>query len=129
LGDDDSMLKYSTYRSIYENVPVVTEQSSKNWGIYLKSKIASIPLNKLLFTLLIVAIFWTGAYSVFAGGTEKPTGEKQVIVQYGDSLWRIASLHKPADMDTRVYLDSIRRMNGLKGPDIQAGEVLSLPVW
>lgn len=123
------MLKYSTYRSIYENVPVVTEQSSKNSGIYLKSKIASIPLNKLLFTLLIVAIFWTGAYSVFAGGTEKPTGEKQVIVQYGDSLWRIASLHKPADMDTRVYLDSIRRMNGLKGPDIQAGEVLSLPVW
>ncbi|SEM08588.1 LysM domain-containing protein [Paenibacillus sp. cl141a] len=123
------MLKYSTYRSIYENVPVVTEQSSKNWGIYLKSKIASIPLNKLLFTLLIVAIFWTGAYSVFAGGTERPTGEKQVIVQYGDSLWRIASLHKPADMDTRVYLDSIRRMNGLKGPDIQAGEVLSLPVW
>ncbi|EGG31057.1 MULTISPECIES: LysM peptidoglycan-binding domain-containing protein [Paenibacillus] len=123
------MLKYSTYRSIYENVPVVTEQSSKTWGIYLKSKIASIPLNKLLFTLLIVAIFWTGAYSVFAGGTEKPTGEKQVIVQYGDSLWRIASLHKPADMDTRVYLDSIRRMNGLKGPDIQAGEVLSLPVW
>lgn len=123
------MLKYSTYRSIYENVPVVTEQSSKTWGIYLKSKIASIPLNKLLFTLLIVAIFWTGAYSVFAGGTEKPTGEKQVIVQYGDSLWRIASLHKPADMDTRVYLDSIRRMNGMKGPDIQAGEVLSLPVW
>ncbi|AYB45019.1 LysM peptidoglycan-binding domain-containing protein [Paenibacillus lautus] len=123
------MLKYSTYRSIYENVPVVTEQSSKTWGIYLKSKMASIPLNKLLFTLLIVAIFWTGAYSVFAGGTEKPTGEKQVIVQYGDSLWRIASLHKPADMDTRVYLDSIRRMNGLKGPDIQAGEVLSLPVW
>ncbi|MBY0162348.1 LysM peptidoglycan-binding domain-containing protein [Cytobacillus firmus] len=123
------MLKYSTYRSIYENVPVVTEQSSKSWGIYLKSKMASIPLNKLLFTLLIVAIFWTGAYSVFAGGTEKPTGEKQVIVQYGDSLWRIASLHKPADMDTRVYLDSIRRMNGLKGPDIQAGEVLSLPVW
>ncbi|MFB4322569.1 LysM peptidoglycan-binding domain-containing protein [Priestia sp. BR_2] len=123
------MLKYSTYRSIYENVPVVTEQSSKTLGIYLKSKIASIPLNKLLFTLLIVAIFWTGAYSVFAGGTEKPTGEKQVIVQYGDSLWRIASLHKPADMDTRVYLDSIRRMNGLKGPDIQAGEVLSLPVW
>lgn len=129
MGDDDSMLKYSTYRSIYENVPVVTEQSSKTLGIYLKSKIASIPLNKLLFTLLIVAIFWTGAYSVFAGGTEKPTGEKQVIVQYGDSLWRIASLHKPADMDTRVYLDSIRRMNGLKGPDIQAGEVLSLPVW
>ncbi|MFB4327424.1 LysM peptidoglycan-binding domain-containing protein [Paenibacillus sp. CR_12] len=123
------MLKYSTYRSIYENVPVVTEQTSKTWGIYLKSKIASIPLNKLLFTLLIVAIFWTGAYSVFAGGTEKPTGEKQVIVQYGDSLWRIASLHKPADMDTRVYLDSIRRMNGLKGPNIQAGEVLSLPVW
>ncbi|MEF7438130.1 LysM peptidoglycan-binding domain-containing protein [Paenibacillus lautus] len=123
------MLKYSTYRSIYENVPVVTEQSSKTWGIYLKSKMASIPLNKLLFTLLFVAIFWTGAYSVFAGGTEKPTGEKQVIVQYGDSLWRIASLHKPADMDTRVYLDSIRRMNGLKGPDIQAGEVLSLPVW
>jgi hypothetical protein len=128
LGDDDSMLKYSTYRSIYENVPVQTK-TSETWIDQLKSRMASIPFIKLLFVLLIVASCWTGAFSVFAGGMDKPTGEKQVIVQYGDSLWRIASLHKPADMDTRVYLDSIRRMNGLKGPDIQAGEVLSLPVW
>lgn len=123
------MLKYSTYRSIYENVPVRTEKSSVTWVYQLKSRMTSIPLIKLLFILLIVASFWTGAYSVFAWGMEKPTGEKLVIVQSGDSLWRIASLHKPADMDTRVYIDSIRRTNGLKGPDIQAGEVLSLPVW
>lgn len=123
------MLKYSTYRSIYENVPVRTEKSSVTWVYQLKSRMTSIPLIKLLFILLIVASFWTGAYSVFARGMEKPTGEKLVIVQSGDSLWRIASLHKPADMDTRVYIDSIRRTNGLKGPDIQAGEVLSLPVW
>ena len=77
------MLKYSTYRSIYENVPVVTEQSSKTWGIYLKSKMASIPLNKLLFTLLIVAIFWTGAYSVLPGNGEADWREA------GDrAIWR-----------------------------------------
>ncbi len=86
------MLKYSTYRSIYENVPVRTEKSSVTWVYQLKTRMTSIPLIKLLFILLIVASFWTGAYSVFAGGMEKPTGEKLVIVQSGDSLWRIGSL-------------------------------------
>ena len=103
-------------------------KSPETWIHQLKSRIESIPFIKLLFILLIVASFGQG-HTLFLLGMDKPTGEKQVIVQYGDSLWRIASLHKPADMDTRVYLDSIRRMNGLKGPDIQAGEVLSLPVW
>lgn len=123
------MLRYSTYRSIYENAPVLTEKPTRTAIQSLKSAINSIPLFRLVMILFIAASFWTGAFSVFAGGMDKPKGEKQVIVQYGDSLWRIASLHKPEEMDTRVYMDSIRRMNGLRGPDIQAGEVLSLPIW
>lgn len=123
------MLKYSTYRSIYENMPTEKDSGSEAWIHQIKSKIVSLPLTKLLIILLIVVFGWTGAYSVFAGGTEEPTGEKQVIVQSGDSLWKIASVHKPENVDIRVYIDTIRRNNGLKGPDIQAGDVLSLPVW
>ncbi|MFF3922384.1 LysM peptidoglycan-binding domain-containing protein [Paenibacillus lactis] len=123
------MLKYSTYRSIYENIPTETDSGSEAWIHQIKSKIVSLPLTKLLIILLIVVFGWTGAYSVFARGTEEPTGEKLVIVQSGDSLWKIASVHKPENVDIRVYIDTIRRNNGLKGPDIQAGDVLSLPVW
>lgn len=123
------MLKYSTYRSIYENAPVLTEKPARTVMQSMKSAIHKTPFFRLLLILLIAASFWTGAFSVFAGGTDKPTGEKQVIVQYGDSLWRIASLHKPEGMDTRVYMDHLRRINGLRGPGIQAGDVLSLPVW
>ncbi|GAB6930149.1 hypothetical protein JCM10914A_41320 [Paenibacillus sp. JCM 10914] len=122
------MLRYSTYQSIYDNdqaSPHDCNMKDNHIGTILKS----FPFVKLMFVLLIAAFCFKGAFSVFAGGLDEPTDTKLVIVQAGDSLWQIASLHKPADMDTRVYLDSIRRANAIKGPDIQAGEVLSLPVW
>ncbi|MFD1270344.1 LysM peptidoglycan-binding domain-containing protein [Paenibacillus motobuensis] len=45
----------------------------------------------------------------------------------GDTLWEIASEHKPQGKDIRKYIDSIKRVNGKHVSSIQAGEVLVLP--
>lgn len=122
------MLRYTTYRSIYEGQ--FQEEPHNQTNLWDRTaELIKTRGGKLLIVMLILVSGWTGAFSVFAGGVEKPTAEKTVIVQPGDSLWSIAAAHKPEKMDTRAYISSIREVNGLKGPDIQAGDVLSLPLW
>lgn len=122
------MLRYSTYRSIYEEqAPEETAREvslSNSFSNLVKTRI-----GKLAVVLTIFLMGWTGAFSVFAGGTDKPKSEKLVIVQSGDSLWSIASAHKPKNIDTRSFIATISENNNLNGPDIQAGDVLSLPEW
>lgn len=123
------MLRYTTYRSIYEGqFQEETHSQASLWNRTVEL-IKSRGVGKLMLILLIVVLGCTGAFSVFAGGLEKPTAEKNIIVQPGDSLWSIAAAHKPKKMDTRVYISSIREVNELNGPEIQAGDVLSLPLW
>lgn len=122
------MLRFTTYRSIYEGQ--VQEQVHSQNNLWVRTvEFMKTRLGKFLIVALIFVLGWTGAFSVFAGELEKPIASKNVIVQYGDSLWSIAAAHKPGKMDTRAYISSIREVNGLKGPDIQAGDVLSLPLW
>lgn len=122
------MLRYSTYRSIYEGQ--IQEESHSQSSIWNRTiELIKALAGKWMIILMIVVIGCTGAFSVFAGELEQPKAEKNVIVQSGDSLWSIAAAHKPKKMDTRVYISSIREFNELKGLDIQAGDVLSLPLW
>ena len=58
------------------------------------------------------------------GGTAQT--DATVVVQPGDTIWSIAAERYPAD-DTRARVDDIERLNGLKGPLIEAGETLRLP--
>lgn len=123
------MLRYSTYRSIYDNMPAQQESKVERMAKRMKQRLLAVPTIKIVLLLFIVVSGWTGAYTVFAGAPDKPAEEIEFIVQPGDSLWSIASAYKPKNTDTRVYLEHIRRFNGLRGTDIQAGEVLRLPVW
>ncbi|MEK3735415.1 LysM peptidoglycan-binding domain-containing protein [Paenibacillus sp. FSL M8-0334] len=123
------MLRYSTYRSIYDTVPAQQESVAERWMKRARQHMSTIPAIKIVLLLFIIVSGWTGAYTVFAGGADKPVQAVEFIVQPGDSLWSIASSQKPKNTDTRVYLEHIRRYNGLKGTEIQAGEVLKLPVW
>lgn len=122
------MLRYSTYRSIYEEQALEETARdvsfSESFTSFVKTR-----FGKLAVVLTIFLLGWTGAFSVFAGGTDKPKSEKLLIVQPGDSLWRIASTHKPDRMDTRSYIALISESNRLESPNIQAGDVLSLPEW
>ncbi|NMO95973.1 LysM peptidoglycan-binding domain-containing protein [Paenibacillus lemnae] len=122
------MLRYSSYQSIYDQSAKDLEitQSKFSQAIH---HIKSYSVNKLLGVLFVFLLGFTSAFTVFAGSPEQPVGERNVIVQSGDSLWNIATNHKPAGMDTREYVKAIAKYNGIQGPDIQYGDVIALPLY
>jgi hypothetical protein len=48
-------------------------------------------------------------------------------VEYGDTLWEIATEHYPASEDPRTKIEAIRHENGLEGYAIRPGTRLELP--
>ncbi|MGG4555498.1 LysM peptidoglycan-binding domain-containing protein [Paenibacillus humicus] len=132
------MLRYSTYQSIYDR-----KADSRNEGALRKGAarlneaiansisniFARITLFKLLVFILFVVIAWAGMASAVASSPDHDVVESEsVVVKRGDSLWKIAAAHKPGDMDTRVYVTAIQRVNGLAGSNIQPGDILVLPM-
>jgi hypothetical protein len=54
-------------------------------------------------------------------------GDSSVVVEYGDTLWSIASAVAGNDQDVRVVVERIRQINGLESGDLMPGQVLQLP--
>lgn len=137
------MLKYSTYRSIYDNAPVV-ESLGHNSVASTSAKMKEISERliegmislfrqdfwiKLALIFVLVLSGLTVVGNVFAGSTTLMKEEKRVVVERGDTLWSIALENKPADMKTVVYIEEIKRVSGIKGSQINAGDVLTLPIY
>lgn len=137
------MLKYSTYRSIYDNAPVV-ESLGHNSVASASAKMKEISERliesvislfrqdfwiKLALIFVLVLSGLTVVGNVFAGSTTIMKEEKRVVVERGDTLWSIALENKPADMKTVVYIEEIKRASGIKGSQINAGDVLTLPIY
>jgi hypothetical protein len=137
------MLKYSTYRSIYDKAPVVESLGHNpitRYSAQIK-EITEFLLEGLLrlfrrdfvikLTLIIVLVLsgLTVVGNVFAGSTTLMKDEKRVVVERGDTLWSIALENKPSDMKTAVYIEGIKKSNGIKGSQINAGDILSLPIY
>ena len=77
-----------------------------------------------LFLLLVATI--AVVLSPAARGAD-PTGPAPtVVVQPGDTLWSVAERHQPSRDPFAVILE-IRRINGLDGNIVHAGQVLTLP--
>lgn len=137
------MLKYSTYRSIYDNAPVVeslghnsvasTSAKMKEISERLIESVISLFRQdfwiKLALIFVLVLSGLTVVGNVFAGSTTIMKEEKRVVVERGDTLWSIALENKPADMKTVVYIEEIKRASGIKGSQINAGDVLTLPIY
>lgn len=137
------MLKYSTYQSIYNGTLEATtpERNSVSHHMYPSGKSAkavvtrSYPFSsmqnlfKIAIVLLLVISGFTVVGQVFASSGSSSQQEKRVVVEPGDTLWSIAIKNKPSDMRTVVYIEAIKRNNDLNSPDIQAGSVLSVPVY
>lgn len=136
------MLKYSTYRSIYENqnevrsggqnaAAIGTPASSYNMVKWLESARTLLTEKGLkivlLFVLVLAGLSLVG--NVFAGPVSMAKEGKRVVVSSGDTLWEIASVHKPENMRTAVYIEGIKRANGLNGSEIRTGDILTLPVY
>ena len=57
---------------------------------------------------------------------ETPAASETVTVAPGDTLWGIASRRYP-DADVRQKVFEIEQLNDLRGPTIQAGQLLKVP--
>lgn len=121
------MLKYSSYQSIYEQPsfrrPVVER-------ILHKSTWPKRRFFQMITLLVILVVTCTGVVTALAASSDDKLAETelaQVIVMSGDTLWEIAVEHKPANQDTRIYVEKLKQINGLGTSRIQAGDVLLLP--
>lgn len=51
----------------------------------------------------------------------------ELLVQRGDTLWKISLNYKPEGMDTREYIYQIMRTNSMKDSVIKVGDTIYLP--
>ncbi|MCP1187407.1 LysM peptidoglycan-binding domain-containing protein [Paenibacillus sp. 1781tsa1] len=121
-------MRYSTYKSIYESVYTKTSESRT---IYVKEQFLQrlkTPtwLLKIVIITLIIIIGCSAVFTVFAGDEQLLSGDR-IVVSQGDTLWGISLAHKPQQMDTRVYVEAIKKVNKLEHNAIRIGEVLVLP--
>ncbi|GAB2623580.1 hypothetical protein Aab01nite_16850 [Paractinoplanes abujensis] len=66
-------------------------------------------------------------FSTASRAEQSPAGPSpSVVVQPGDTLWDIASRSMPR-RDGQAAVDELRRLNGLSGYGVAAGDVLILP--
>ncbi|WP_211747870.1 LysM peptidoglycan-binding domain-containing protein [Paenibacillus sp. Marseille-Q4541] len=120
------MLKYSTYNSIYNN-----KEEGKDNTLLGKALHSFYSSNKrfivrMLIILSVVFLSLTGFMNVITNASKVVSYEK-FVVSYGDSLWSIATNHKPSQMDTREYVEQIKKLNIMATSDIQTGQVINLP--
>lgn len=137
------MLKYSTYVSIYDKSNEANARttahtaggSSKTadfaaiWNQAFSGLFSQDKLFKFALVIVLIISGFTVVGNVFAGSVALLKQEKRIVVERGDTLWSIALENKPAGMKTAVYIEGIRMHNDIQGSEIQAGEVISLPVY
>lgn len=88
----------------------------KRSGIYRRRR-----LGALLVASAIVYLLYAGA------GADAGTGPTSYTVEYGDTLWEIATEHYPPSEDPRARVEAIRLQNDLDGYVIRPGMYLELP--
>ncbi len=123
------MMKYSTYQSIFPMNLEKMHNVRNERRTQLVRTISNSLLPKLLILVIVAWIAGAGVLTVFAAPSVSNKEVTKLIVQPGDTLWQIASNHKPERMDTRVYIEGIVRINGLEDRGVQAGQILKLPYF
>ncbi|NEW06465.1 LysM peptidoglycan-binding domain-containing protein [Paenibacillus sp. SYP-B3998] len=92
-----------------------------------------------MLVVILGAVFSFGAIvQAYAGEGSSITTSKvdvsltvktyeRVVVQRGDTLWRIASTHLDKGGNIRAYIDQMYNFNRLSSSVLQEGQVLLLP--
>ncbi|MHA0855290.1 LysM peptidoglycan-binding domain-containing protein [Paenibacillus sp. CMAA1364] len=122
------MLRYSTYKSIHTTINT-RESYTYMMGIRMKEFVVRPIAKKSLWVLLLIIVGCSVSIQSFANSAPEPHITKNRIIQSGDTLWGIAVQEKPADMDTRIFIKEMKKLNGLTDGQILAGEVLKLPTY
>ncbi len=61
------------------------------------------------------------------GPATVPASATTVVVQPGQTLWDVASVHAPAETSTGDYVAQLAELNGVAGGQLDAWQVLRLP--
>jgi nucleoid-associated protein YgaU len=81
----------------------------------------------LLLNLAVAAVVTLLALAGAGTPADRHAATSSVVVQSGDTLWSIATQLDPQG-DPRATIAELRRLNGLSGSTIEAGQELALPV-
>lgn len=77
------------------------------------------PIYKILIFALAVAALLIIAYN---SKSQHEFTENSYYVAPGDTLWDIATIYCPDDMDKREYIAEIEKLNEMKSARIYAGQ-------
>jgi Tfp pilus assembly protein FimV len=78
-------------------------------------------LGALLAVSAVVYILYANA------GADAGTTPVSYTVEYGDTLWEVATGHYPSSEDPRAVIEAIRQVNDLEGYGLRPGMRLELP--
>ncbi|MFD0699044.1 LysM peptidoglycan-binding domain-containing protein [Paenibacillus sp. GCM10027628] len=105
----------------------------------IQSKLAKKLLNFILLVVILGTVFSFGAIvqayagdgessaPLKAGASVKVITHEKVVVQRGDTLWKIASSHMNKGENIRSYIDRMYTLNHLGTASLQEGQILLLP--
>ena len=88
----------------------------RHQGIYRRRR-----LGALLAVFAVVYILYASA------GADAGTAPASYTVEYGDTLWEVATEHYPSSEDPRAAIEAIRQENGLEGYGLSPGMRLEMP--
>jgi nucleoid-associated protein YgaU len=86
---------------------------------------ASVLARRLAIGGAVLSVLLGLGFARVAQGSA-PAAAETVVVQRGDTIWGIAAQRYPNE-DVRVKVGEIEQLNGLGGPELQAGQSLKLP--
>ncbi len=92
-------------------------------------------MREILFGLTMLLLFFTSVYHIVTDINWMNTAEAsasseyiQVVVEPGDTLWRLADLHNEMyQVGIQEMMNWIQEENDLDGPFLYPGQVLKIP--
>jgi len=96
-------------------------------SIKLKGEVLMLKLFSRYKYILSLAIIISSLIMIYTKNLEENNVNYKEInytVQSGDTLWKIAGENVPKNLDRRVYMDEVRRLNNMESSNLQIGQEL-----
>lgn len=84
--------------------------------------------KKLVFSIFLIGSLFIISFVLPSYAGADNTSMIEYRVDHGDNLWKIASQYKGQDMDTREFIYIIKKANKLSDSQINAGQLLKIPI-
>lgn len=85
-------------------------------------------MKKIYCTVLLCLVFLFSIGSIQGTANSKPVSYQSVVVQPGDSVWKIASRYDTSG-SVKEYVKEIMKFNQMSSPKLLPGQRLILPIF